>query len=322
MKAFVLGAGLGTRLRRLTDWLPKPMIPVYHRPLITYAFDHLLENGASEFIVNTHHCPAVYDDAFPQRHYRGAPLAFRHEPVLLETAGGLANIADLLGDDERLFVYNGDILADMPLGPLLRRHEAAGHEVTLLLRSHGPGLHIGLGGLDQNVLDIRSMLGTAGIERWCQFTGIYLVEPAFRRRLSPGKKESVIPHFLQMIREGDDTLGACVIDEGHWWDLGDEATYRGVHEEVLAGDFPRYDEFFRLSPAVHPTASIDDDVQLAGTCVIGPYARIGVGARLTNVIVWPGAEVAAGAMLSDTVVRGNYAQHRTYFANRDDFAAR
>ena len=103
-KAFVLAAGLGTRLRPLTDTLPKPLIPVGLKPLITFAFDHLIADaGVEEFIVNTHHLAGAYAGAFPDGTYRGRPLHFRHEPVLLETGGGIRNVADLLapGDGPR-----------------------------------------------------------------------------------------------------------------------------------------------------------------------------------------------------------------------------
>ena len=66
IQAFVLGAGLGTRLRPLTEFLPKPLVPVCNRPLINYAFDHLMADlGVSRFLVNTHHCPDAYSEHFP-----------------------------------------------------------------------------------------------------------------------------------------------------------------------------------------------------------------------------------------------------------------
>ena len=86
-KAFVLAAGLGTRLRPLTDQLPKPLIPVGHKPLITFAFDHLIADaGIEEFIVNTHHLPEAFPAAFPEGIYRSRPVTFRREPVLLRWA--------------------------------------------------------------------------------------------------------------------------------------------------------------------------------------------------------------------------------------------
>ena len=136
--AFILGAGLGTRLRPLTEHCPKPLLPVGGRPLITYAMDHCRSIGVERFIVNTHHCAEAYDKAFPGGNWRGMPILFRHEPVLLDTAGGLKNIEDLLEEDETILVYNGDILTDLPLERLLAAHAAGGREVTLALRSDGP----------------------------------------------------------------------------------------------------------------------------------------------------------------------------------------
>lgn len=301
MKAFVLGAGLGTRLLPLTEWLPKPLIPVFHRPLITYAFDHVISAGATAIMVNTHHCPEAYEKAFPDRRYRGVPLAFRHEPVLLETAGGIVNIADWLGN-ERLLVYNGDILSDAPLAPLLDTHKSEGNEVTLCVRSEGPGLFIGLREGASRVEDIRSKLGRP-VDRAFQFTGIYVLEPAFLKRLTPNKKESVIPIFLEMIDQGA-SLAACVSDTGRWWDLGDEETYRHVHRWIRKSDFPSYAKLPTTWTAQHKTATIAATAELDEATVVGPEASIGDGARLTGVIVWPGGEVAPNAVLKDTVIRG------------------
>ena len=94
--AFILGAGLGTRLRPLTEKCPKPLLKIGGRPIITYAMDHLMKVGVDRFIVNTHHASEIYLEAFPDRGWGGVPIIFRHEPVLLETAGGLKNIEDLL----------------------------------------------------------------------------------------------------------------------------------------------------------------------------------------------------------------------------------
>src|SRR5512136_1430280 len=135
--AFILGAGLGTRLRPLTDRCPKPLLEMGGRPIITYAMDHLRNAGVDHFIVNTHHCPKVYAERFPAGKWRGVPITFRHEPVLLDTAGGLKNIEDLLEEDEPIFCYNGDVITDLPLQRLRKAHEEMRPEVTLALRSSG-----------------------------------------------------------------------------------------------------------------------------------------------------------------------------------------
>ncbi|GEP46166.1 nucleotidyltransferase family protein [Brevifollis gellanilyticus] len=292
-KAFVLGAGLGERLRPLTDQLPKPLIPVFHKPLITYAFDHLLAEGVRSFVVNTHHLPEAYARTFPEGKYGESPVAFRHEaPVRLETAGGIANVRDLLGE-EPFIVYNGDILTTLPLEPLIREHRERGNLVTLALRSSGPALHIGYDAETHRVIDIRNKLGT-GNDGTHLFTGIYICEPEFHEWLTPGKVESVIPIFLTLIQQGK--LGAIVLDEGDWWDLGSRAAYLEAHQALAqSGRNP--------APAIHPTAQVSSEAQLSGLNIIGPDAVVEAGALLEDCVLWPGARVTGSSRLKRCIVR-------------------
>ena len=309
-KAFVLGAGLGTRLRPLTDQLPKPMIPVFHRPLITYAFDHLMHAGVRSFVVNTHHLPEAYASAFPDATYRSAPITFRHEPVLLETAGGIANIMDLVSD-ESFIVYNGDILTDLPLQPLIDEHARGENIVTLVLRSSGPGLHISRSE-DGRVTDVRNKLGR-GCNGTHQFTGIYAIRPDFLRHLTPGKIESVIPIFLNLIAEGA-RIGSVVVDEGCWWDLGDRASYLEAHQRMheLRGVFPAYSP---VTPQeIEPGADVARNAHLAGINAISSGASVAEDASLTNCIVWPSAKIEAGAQLTNCIVRS----HQTATGSHQD----
>src|SRR4030081_1674864 len=91
-QAFVLGAGLGTRLRPLTDDLPKPLVPIFQKPLITFALDHLIDIGVQSFIINTHRLPEALERFFPERSYNDRAIKLVYESVLLETGGGIKNI--------------------------------------------------------------------------------------------------------------------------------------------------------------------------------------------------------------------------------------
>lgn len=225
--AFLLGAGLGTRLRPLTDSCPKPLLPLGGRPIITYAMEHLLTLGVERFIVNTHHLDSAYDQAFPEKRWRGIPITFRYEPLLLDTAGGLKNIEDLLEGDDDILVYNGDVISDLPLGRLLDAHREKGTEVTLALRSNGEPLNVCLNE-QQEVCDLRGKLGAEG--RNCLFTGIYAVKKSFLDRLQPGRPESVIVIFLAMIREKPRSVAGAIIDEGMWYDAGSLEEYEKLNK--------------------------------------------------------------------------------------------
>ena len=226
--AFILGAGLGTRLRPLTAGCPKPLLPVRGRPIITYAMDHLLTVGVERFIVNTHHCAHIYETIFPDSRWRGYPITFRFEPDLLNTGGGLKNIEDLLENDEAIFVYNGDIMTDLPLIKLREGHRAGGKEVTLALRSTGSPLNVSL---DEHgwICDFRFVLSASAVRR-CLFTGLYIVTRPFFRRLDAGAKQDVVTIFLDMLREYPGSVGSVVIDEGAWHEIGSLEAYEEVNK--------------------------------------------------------------------------------------------
>lgn len=298
-QTFVLGAGLGTRLRPLTDDLPKPLVPIFQKRLVTFALDHLIAAGAQAFHLNTHHLPGHFATLFPDEKYLGRKICFHHEPVLLETAGGIANIAPDL-EDAPLLVYNGDVLSDLPLGALVDAHLQHRNSVTLALRSGGGPQQVALDG-ESRVVDIGNQLGTNRPSRFV-FTGIYMISPEFVLRLQPGVRRSVIPYFLELIRQRD--LAGVIIDDGNWWDVGTPPAYLRLHMELVRLSFPSFpvDNPDWRQPR-HPEATIASDSVLEGCCVIGSGAVVSAGARLRNTIVWPGAQIASRSVLDNCIVR-------------------
>ncbi len=301
-QAFILGAGLGTRLRPLTDRLPKPLIPLFHQPLAWWAMEACSRANLRRFAVNTHHLPdawrafsaaAVADtphftggNGLPadSRIWNGKTITFFHEPILLETGGGLKNISSWIGE-EPLLIHNGDIFSTMPLGKLIAAHEASGQLVTLALRSVGKARHISLDASMTRVTDIHGKLGRAAGTH--VFSGIYCVSPRFLEMLPAGEKISVIPAFLELAKHGG--LGAIVLDDGEWLDLGDRESYLLAHQTL------------DLAPAIHPLATVEAGAIIENS-IIGPGAVIESGAVVKNSVVWPQCRVARTARLDHCII--------------------
>ncbi len=304
-KAFLLGAGLGTRLKPLTNCVPKPLVPFFHRPLIAHAALACHHLGIRDIAINTHHLPHVWKDPdlglgandwhqngeyggngipVEQGTWEACDLRLFEEPILLETGGGLRNVSAWMGE-ENVLVHNGDIFSSMDLGALIRAHEQSGLPVTLALRSQGVATHIALDNSLTRVVDIRGKLGRA--ESTHVFSGIYCVNKEIFSYLPAEEIVSVIPAFLELALQN--RLGAIVLDEGHWFDLGERSSYLAAHQ--LSG----------IGKMIHPSAQIDT-MSIVENSAIGMNAIVEKGAIVRNSILWPGAHVLAGADLDQCIV--------------------
>lgn len=128
----VLAAGRGTRLRPMTDTVPKPMIPVAERPLLEYVLRLLRRHGFDQVVVNLHHLPEVITGAFGDGRHLGMAITYSHEPELLGTAGAVRRMAAFF--DEPFLVYYADNLCNADLSALWRDHRCSGALATIGLQ--------------------------------------------------------------------------------------------------------------------------------------------------------------------------------------------
>lgn len=286
MQGFILGAGLGTRLRPLTDHWPKPLVPLFHKPLAAWTVAACRETGVKRFAINTHHLPEKWRGFDERPEFGGAECTFFHEPVLLDTGGGLRNIRRWM-NDEPLLIHNGDIFSTLSLEKLIAAHQASGMPATLALRSAGAEKRVAFDPGSGRVIDVRHELGIAPGTH--VFSGIYCVDPEFLDAIAGEEIVSVIPAFLHFAGQG--RLGGVLLDEGDWLDLGDRDSYLTAHQRL------------DLEPRIHETAEVCAGAVVENS-VIGAGAHVACGAVVRNSVIWPGSVIGAGIVLDRCVVMG------------------
>jgi NDP-sugar pyrophosphorylase family protein len=297
-KAFVLGAGLGKRLRPLSEVLPKPLMPIFHKPLITFALDHLSALGVESFVINSHHLAKEFESFFSNGSYAGRPVQLVYEPNILETGGGIKNAEPLIGR-QPFIVYSGDILTDFDLDPLIEEHFRRGNDVTLALRVTGMASGVILD--HGRIVDITKEHETSGYD----YANVSVWNPGIFDRIALGKKISFIPVLLEWIRQGGQ-IGGVVLEDRGWFNIGSRAQYLEVHRTIAEN---KWRPFYLTSPdwpkAVAETAMVDPSAKLIGGTVVGAGCRVGAGAILTNTILWPGSQIASQSELRDCIVRSD-----------------
>jgi mannose-1-phosphate guanylyltransferase len=299
-QAFVLGAGLGSRLRPLTDDLPKPLVPIFQKPLITFALDHLMEAGVEFFVINTHRLPELFEGLFPDRRYFGRPVKLVNEPVLLETGGGIKNVEPDLGT-KPFIVYSGDILTDAELGPLIDEHFRAGNHVTLGLRRN-TGLGAGVVMRDKRIVAISK---DSNPKDNFDYGNISVWNPDIFRRIPPNQKISFVPILIEWIGQGG-KIGGVELGNGRWFNIGSRNEYLDVHRTITT---VRWNPHYVITPdwacAVAKTAQVHPSAELRGCSVVGADCQVGADVILEDTIVWPGSQIASRSELLHCIVRSH-----------------
>ncbi|RLC26830.1 MAG: nucleotidyltransferase family protein [Deltaproteobacteria bacterium] len=285
MKAMILAAGLGTRLRPLTLERPKALVPVGNIPVIDRIIEYLKGHGIREIIVNAHHHPGQIIRHLDGGRPFGVSIEVRVEPEILGTGGGIRNTADFW-DDAPFVVINGDVLTDIDLRKVHEDHRRSRALATLVLHDRPPYNQVRVDG-NGNIRDIAGSEGPGRVA----FTGIHVISPALLDHIPARGFSSIIDCYRERIRCGMSIRGyRC---EGHHWrDIGTPRSYRLANRECL-GDDP-----FRIGPGcrVHPSA------RLADWAVVGKGAVLEPGAVVARSVLWEDVRVREGVKITDSVV--------------------
>jgi mannose-1-phosphate guanylyltransferase len=311
MRAMVLAAGLGTRLRPLTYEITKPMVPVLDRPVMEHILELLSRHSFEEVIANLHYFPDMIRDYFGER------VSYSYEQELLGTAGGVRACADFFGD-EAFLVISGDALTDIDLGALAARHAQAGGIATLAVkqvadtREYGVVLHDRDGrvtGFQEKPSpeEALSDLGNCGIYMFDPTIFDYFPERPFAdwaKDVFPTLLENDVPFHVHEVHQYWNDIGSLSeLREGTFDALRGELHLQIEGEElspgvIVAGASPlREDTQIEGAVWIGHDVQIGAGVRLTGPLVLGDSARVGDRAQLRSCIVFPGTDVAAESIL-------------------------
>lgn len=298
MRAIVLVGGFGTRLRPLTNSIPKPMLPVGHVPIIERVVANLARGGITEVTLALGFRPEPFIDAFPTGECAGVALRYAVEPEPLDTAGAIRFAAEFSGIDDAFVVANGDVLTDLDVAALVAFHRQRHAELTIHLIAVEDPSEFGVVDLDDDGRVLRFVEkpapGTAPSN--LINAGTYVLEPSVLGRIPLGRKTSIERvTFPAIVADGG--LYAMATDD-YWLDAGRPDLYLNANLDVLAGR-RRYDAADGVHPGalVHPTAVIIDSVVAAG-------AHVDAGASVRESVVLAGGFIGNGVTASRSVVMG------------------
>lgn len=303
MKAMILAAGLGTRMRPLTELVAKPALPVLNRPLILWTLERLARHGIRDVAVNLHHLPESVRMAVDQGRHLGLRVTFSSEPTALGTGGGPRALRGFF-DDGPLLLVNGDILFDFDLTRLVARHRASGALATLVLRRNpDPRRYASVVTRpDGRIVSLPGARRRRGGQAWL-FTGVQILEPSLLERLPDGASDSVRDLYAPLVDSDGLVVGTSL--GGRWLDLGTPELYRRGQLGLLSRQGRAGRGLIDRAAMVSRSAEVRRSV-------IGPGARVAAGARVSGSILWAGAEVGEGAWVRDSIVatRGRVASGR------------
>lgn len=295
MRAMVLAAGLGTRLRPLTLEIPKPVVPVLGRPLCGYAIEFLRSHGAREFLLNLHHGPEAVRKRVREWADGRFPVSFTFEPEILGTGGGIGNAREFLRGGTFL-AANSDVVARFPLDDAIARHRESGALATLVLFPD-PGKRYTPVRVreDGRIAGFGNDAPAGAFEGF--YTGYQIVEPELLDRIPPGRPSCIVREtYAPLIARGAPIFAYAA--SGDFLDFGTPADYLDGTLALLAEESPER----KAASFVHPRAIVEGGAIIGPGAVIEEGATVGTGATVRRAIVWPGAAVPPGAVVENGIL--------------------
>jgi mannose-1-phosphate guanylyltransferase len=314
MQALILAGGKGTRLRPLTVYTPKPVVPICNRPFLLYQIDTLRRAGITDITLSLSYQPFKIEQQLGDGSDFGVKLTYTVEPQPMGTAGAYKFAEDLIR--EPTVVFNGDIVTDLDLKRVIREHNECKATATIVLAPVENPSSYGVVETEEDGRVRRFLEKPKPEETDCRNinAGTYILDPKALDFIPAGESYSFeYGLFPDLLKRGEGFY-AHVPAGAYWIDIGTPARYLQVHHDILAGrvrGIKLKDRRGAFDSATH--AEIDELSVIGDDCTVKPGAQIvnsvlGEGvhveekARVENSVVWPHTRVGAGAQVVGAVV--------------------
>lgn len=315
MQALILAGGKGTRLRPLTVYTPKPIVPFLNKPFLLYQIEILRRAGIEDITLSLSYQPDKIEHLLGSGAEFGVNLRYITEPSPMGTGGAYKFAAD---PGETTIVLNGDVMTDVEIADLVNFHRENQAEATILLAPVDNPSAFGLVETDEN-RRVRRFLEKPKAEELAALTtntinaGIYVLEPTVLEMIPEGRNYSFEYNVFPDLLERQRRFFAYILDGQYWRDIGNPESYLQGHHDYFAGKIKGF-EIDRTTDAEIATAAVVDSSSIVGPeCVIKPNARIlnsvlGAGVHveehsiIEDSVIWPHTRIAGSVEIRNAIV--------------------
>jgi len=297
MFAVVLVGGFGTRLRPLTNDIPKPMLPVVHRPMIVDMVDRLAAAGISDVVLALGFRPEPFAAAFVDGRHGNVSVRYAVEPEPLDTGGAIAFAARWAGIDDTFVVANGDVITDLDVSFLIDEHHRLGAAATIHLTPVD----------DPSAFGVVEMDDAGVVRRFVEKpqpgdtdsnlinAGTYVFEPSVLELIEPGVPISVERNTFQLLVGAGGLAGVSTTD--YWIDTGRPDQFLQANLDLIRG-------VRGTTPAALATTAVVSSDAVVIESVVSEGVVVGPGATITGSVLLPGARIEAGTTITGSIVAG------------------
>ncbi len=311
MKAVIMAGGEGTRLRPLSLGQPKPMTPLFDRPVMEHIITLLKKHGITDICVTLQYMPQTVVDYFGDGEELGVKLTYFVETEPLGTAGSVKNCMSHLGENDFL-VISGDAVCDLDLSAAMGFHKTRRSAATLVLYRHPTPLEYGLVLTDEEgrVQRFVEKPGWGEVLTNMVNTGIYLLTAQAMALVPPNKPYDFGKDLFPLLLAKEEAMYGTAVD-GYWCDMGDGAAYLQCVADALTGKVELELNAPKAVPGVWCASPVSGDVELVPPCYIGPNVTIGGGS-----LIGPLASLGAGSTVGSHALVQRTVLHAAKVADR------